>query len=158
MFLVMVAVMPFISCSSDDDNSGDQATIIGKWRESKETVKSYEDGELMDTKVTESSTNEYVEMEFRADNIFTEFISEAFLSNGDSGEEVVETSSYEGTYEVKADKLIYTYPPSEESDVAGSYEWQYSVSGNTLTTITVEETATNDIMYKEETTVEYYKL
>src|SRR5690606_34878560 len=31
MFLVMVAVMPFISCSSDDDNGG-QDPVIGKWK------------------------------------------------------------------------------------------------------------------------------
>src|SRR5690606_32106747 len=107
MFLVMVAVMPFISCSSDDD--GGQDTIIGKWRESKSTEKSYVDGEFVETEVTETTAKDYFEVEFKADGTFEEFYSKTYLSNGDSGEEIIETSTDGGTYEVSGGKLTMKY-------------------------------------------------
>src|SRR5690606_13189861 len=159
MFLVMVAVMPFISCSSDDDSSnGGQDAIVGKWRESKSTEKSFENGEYVDTKVTETTSNEYFELDFKADGTFTEFVSEVYLSNGDSGEEIVETSTSGGIYELKGDIIIITYPPNEDGEEAEVQEMQYSVSANTLTIISVDEYSYEDIDYKDETTIEFHRL
>src|SRR5690606_15200702 len=157
MFLVMVAVLPFISCSNDDDNGG-QATVIGKWRESKSTEKSFENGEYVDTKVTETTTKEYFELDFKADGTFTEFVSEVYLSNGDSGEEIVETSTSGGIYELKGDIIIITYPPNEDGEEAEVLEMPYSVSANTLTIISVDEYSYDDIDYKDETTIEFHRL
>lgn len=153
----MVAVMPFISCSSDDDNGG-QATVIGKWRESKSTEKSYVDGEFVETEVTETTANDYFEIEFKADGTFTEFYSETYLSNGDSGEEIVETSTDGGTYEIKGDKIIFKYQPYSDGSEGGTFEAQFSVSASSLTVISIFQETYDNKTHRDETTVELYRL
>ena len=158
MFLVMVAVMPFISCSSDDDSSGGQDQLVGKWRESKSTEKSYVDGEFVETEVTETTDKDYFEVEFKADGTFSEFYFESYLSNGDSGEEIVETSTDGGTYEVKGDKIILHYNPYSDGSDGGTFEAQFSVSASSLTVISIYQETYDNKTYRDETTTELYRL
>jgi len=97
-------------------------------------------------------------LDFKADGTFTEFVSEVYLSNGDSGEEIVETSTSGGIYELKGDIIIITYPPNEDGEEAEVLEMPYSVSANTLTIISVDEYSYDDIDYKDETTIEFHRL
>lgn len=139
---------------SGDDEGSDKYQIIGKWRESMSTEKSYVDGEFVGTEVTEASVMDYSEMEFIADGTFTEFGSYSYENGG--GLEV-DTYSDGGTYEVKGDVIVITYPPDENGLEGGSYEVQFSLSRNVLTIITVDEYSYNNIDYKDETTTEFYR-
>ena len=153
----MVAVMPFISCSSDDDNTNDGVgPLVGKWRESKFTETNYVDGEMTNTGETKASTTDYEELEFNPDATFTEFYSDS--DTDQNGELIVETSTYDGTYEVKGDILVRIYSPNEQSDESLVSETKYSISENVLTITSVREYNDNEIAYKNEFVTEYFML
>ncbi|WP_417443573.1 hypothetical protein [Joostella sp.] len=155
MFLVMVAIMPFVACSSDDDNGG-QDEIIGKWREVKSIGKEYVEGELVSTEEVTATDEDYSEVEYKADGTFTEFYSESYTSGG---EKVVEISTDGGTYEVSGDKIITVYSPDENGENGGSFETQFSISGDILTTFSVDEGVDYEgKSYREEYTTEFQKL
>src|SRR5690606_21975298 len=90
-----------------------QDLLIGKWRESKETIKRYKDGKLEETTVEEASDTNYVELEFRVDGTFSEFESDSY-GDGYGGIDI-DTYSNEGTYEVNNSKVVTTYA-SDEGD------------------------------------------
>jgi|SRR5690606_26425052 len=157
MFLVMVAVMPFISCSSDDDNTNDGVNpLVGKWRESKFTETNYEDGEMTNTGETKATTTVYEELEFNVDATFSEFHSDS--DTDQSGELIVETSTYDGTYEVKGTTLVRVYSPNEQSNENLVFETKYSISENVLIITSVREYGEDEIAYKTEFVTEYYRL
>lgn len=155
MFLVMVAVMPFISCSSDDDSSnGGQDAIVGKWRESKFTEKYYEDDVLRDTVVSLPTSTDYYEVEFKADRTFTNLESDSYIN--ENGEEIVETISGGGTYEIKGDSIILIYL-DEESEAGETYSEnaKFSISENILTFHTSDERTEQVVVFRGEYEIEY---
>ena len=157
MFLVMVAVMPFISCSSDDDNnnSGGQDQLVGKWRKSKEIVKRYADDELIASEDNAATETDYLEMDIKADGTFTEINS--FSYHDENGELVVETFTDSGIYTVSGNEIVFLYAAEEGSDTGGTDEWLYSFSGEVLTLYEITETVTNNTVYREEYSLEYIK-
>src|SRR5690606_32347369 len=153
MFLIMVAVMPFISCSSDDDSSGGQDQLVGKWRKSKEIVKRYVDDELIASEDNPASETDYLEMDLKADGTFTKINSYSYQENG---ELVVETLTDSGIYTVSGNEIVFLYDAGG-SDTFDENEWLYSFSGEVLTLYEITETVIDDTVYREEYSLEYIK-
>jgi len=139
---------------SGDDEGADQYQIIGKWRESKFTEIYYEDGVLQETVESQPTSVDYFEVEFRADATFTSFRS--YSHPGSDGEEIVETNSTSGTYEIKGDTIILTNP-AEDGEENENYTEQarFSLAGNVLTFYTSNEETINGVVHKDEFIAEY---
>lgn len=111
---LMVAVMPFISCSSDDDNNSEKNTIVGKWN-----YVAFESEDPINDCQKKSTA------EFNDDGTyFYEFFSD---DSGECASEGVKNGTWEstgnGTY-----KGTYDYPQNGGIIVDVTME----VNGNTL--------------------------
>lgn len=121
--------MPLTSCSSDDDNGG-QDPIIGKWKMVKSITEHFE-GENK-TSENEKDLNEYYEeFEFKNDNsvVNTEYYP--------SSEDPQDKDVFHGTYVMEGNELVITYKYENEDDDV--YEYTYSVSGNKLILVSSQE-------------------
>ncbi|WP_431135093.1 lipocalin family protein [Psychroserpens mesophilus] len=126
---ILITILPFISCSSDDDNSNSNnstnASLIGTWNGTASTFNSQNAG-IPDNNI----------VKFTSDNR-TEFIYEGFGNNGEDISEFGDWSKNGNTLTIiwdDADSDNETYILQISELTENSLKWETEISGEgTLT-------------------------
>ncbi|WP_335966828.1 lipocalin family protein [Galbibacter sp. PAP.153] len=140
---LMVALMPFVACSSDDGE--DPYPIEGTWISLQSNTDYYEDGEKTSEYNVTYDENNYYQIVFRVNGSVTttEYI-----------DGVAEETPFEGTYLIEGNtiKIYYTEDQQNIIDTVS-----FSINGNTLSISGEEKEEYEGVLYKEVYTNTYEK-
>lgn len=136
---VLVLGSLFTSCSSDDDTAG--TSIVGVWKTISSVGESFDDDVLVDREERIADEKNYATYTFNTDGTF-------LILEIEEGEEPYTTS---GTYITENNKLSLSYAMYDDETELEIEGLDYSISGNTLTTVNSDE----DPPFKEVTTATF---
>jgi hypothetical protein len=141
----MVAVMPFMSCSNDDDkNESSENLFLGEWTLTQNYTETYQGGEKVSTENYEVNESDYQTYVFNSDGTFV-------YTENYTGEAALDSDEYPGTYSYTSNSIVtMIYEYEDEGNIEyETIDWSYSFEGDQLILKEEEEYETQDGAFKD---------